>query len=149
MKKLMIGILLIMSSSIANAAEGVINVESQFSVDETANRLVNILNKKGMTLFNRVKHSKAAEKVGIEMRQTELVIFGNPKIGSLLMKCQQSIAIDLPLKALIWKGKDNKVWLSYNDINYLSQRHHLKNCEKVTAKVKGALKKIMHAASSL
>jgi uncharacterized protein (DUF302 family) len=78
------------------AADGVINVPSEFNVEETANRLENILNEKGMTIFRRIKHSEAADKVGIRLRETELIIFGNPKIGSPLMKCQQIVAIDLP-----------------------------------------------------
>jgi len=85
------------------AAEGLVNVQSAFNVEETADRMESALKKKGMTIFNRIKHSEAAAGVGIELRNTELILFGNPKIGSPLMKCQQSVAIDLPQKALIWE----------------------------------------------
>lgn len=78
------------------ASDGVINVQSNFEIVETANRLEPILKEKGMTLFNRIKHSEGASKVGIELRDTELIIFGNSKVGSSLMKCQQLIVIDVP-----------------------------------------------------
>ena len=113
------------------AADGMQNVESEFSVKETSDRMEKILNEKGMTIFNRIKHSENAGKIGIELRETELIIFGNPKAGSPLMKCQQGIALDLPQKALIWKDENNKVWISYNDLRYLKKRHNVTNCEKV------------------
>ncbi len=132
----------------ANAAEGMQNVESQFSVNTTANRLEKILNEKGMTIFNRINHSENASKIGIELRETELIIFGNPKAGSPFMKCQQSIAIDLPQKVLIWKDKKNKVWLSYNDLRHLVKRHKVENCEKVISKVEKILANIAKSATS-
>ncbi|MBQ0757878.1 MAG: DUF302 domain-containing protein [Amphritea sp.] len=130
----------------AMAADGVVNVPSPFSVEETADRLNNVLNNKGMTVFNRVKHSEAAGKVGIQLRDTELIIFGNPKAGSPLMKCQQSVAIDLPQKALVWADDQSKVWISYNDLSYLAKRHDLSGCEAVIAKVGKALAGITKAA---
>jgi uncharacterized protein (DUF302 family) len=147
MKILTLAILMVFASFTAHAADGVINLQSEFSVDETTARLVKTLKKKGMTIFNQVKHSQASKKVGIPLRETELVIFGNPKVGSLLMNCQQSIAIDLPLKALIWKDENNKTVISYNDINFLVKRHKLEGCEKVVMKVKTALKNIMGQAA--
>ena len=132
----------------ANAADGIINVESQFSVSTTVERLEKILNKKGMTIFNKIRHSENAAKIGIKLRETELIIFGNPKAGSPLIKCQQSIAIDLPQKALIWNDENNKVWISYNDIGYLKNRHSVKGCEKVILKVGKILANITKAASS-
>ena len=100
------------------AADGVVNIQSIFNVKETTDRLKSIVKGKGMTVFNRIKHSEGASKVGIELRDTELIIFGNPKVGGPLMKCQQSVAIDLPQKALIWKNDEAKVWISYNDPRY-------------------------------
>ena len=95
MKKIILTALLILSVAIpAEAAEGVVNVQSAVSLEETADRMVSILKKKGMIIFNRIEHSEGAGKVGIELRDTELLIFGNPKVGSPLMKCQQSVAID-------------------------------------------------------
>jgi len=136
------------AASAAPAVEGMINVKSQFDVKTTADRLENILNKKGMTIFNRINHSKSAAQIGIKLRNTELIIFGNPKAGSPLMKCQQSIAIDLPQKALIWKDRNDDVWISYNDISYLKNRHHIQGCTKVLNKVGNALSKLIKSASS-
>ena len=109
----------------AMASDGMVNVQSNFNVEETADRMESILKEKGMTVFNRIKHSEAAAAVGIELRNTELILFGNPKVGSPLMKCQQGVAIDLPQKALIWEDDKAKVWISYNDPRYLEKRHNI------------------------
>lgn len=130
------------------AADGVINVQSTFNVQETADRLENILNEKGMTIFKRIKHSEGAGKVGIELRETELIIFGNPKVGSPLIKCQQSVAIDLPQKVLVWEDRDSTVWISYNDPEYLKKRHDISGCEEVISKIKKALSGISKAAAT-
>lgn len=132
----------------AMAAEGMITIESSHTVKETADRLENVLNKKGMTVFKRVNHGSGAKNVGIDMRETELVIFGNPKVGSPLMVCQQSAAIDLPQKALIWKDKENKVWFSYNDPAYMKQRHNINGCDEVLEKITNALANFAKAATS-
>ena len=129
------------------AEEGVITIPSTFSVEETADRMENLLNTKGMTIFNRIKHSEGAANVGIELRKTELIIFGNPKVGSPLMKCQQSVAIDLPQKALIWEDADAKVWISYNDPVYLEKRHNIAGCKEVISKIKKALSGITKSAA--
>lgn len=129
------------------AGEGMVNVESMFSVENTANRMENILKEKGMTIFNRINHSQSAGKIGIELRDTQLIIFGNPKAGSPLMKCQQSIGIDLPQKALIWKDENNKVWISYNNPRYLEKRHEISDCEKAIAKVENVLANITKSAA--
>ncbi|MEN8143136.1 MAG: DUF302 domain-containing protein [Thermodesulfobacteriota bacterium] len=130
------------------AADGVVDLPSDFSVAETADRLENILKAKGMTVFNRVKHSEAARKVGIELPDTELIIFGNPKVGSPLMKCQQKVAIDLPQKALIWADGETKVWISYNDPRYVERRHSIAGCEEVIAKTEKALAGIAKSAAN-
>jgi uncharacterized protein (DUF302 family) len=130
------------------AADGMIDVKSSFGVKETGDRLDNVLKEKGMTIFNRVKHSDAANNVGVKLRETELIIFGNPKVGSPLMKCQQSVAIDLPQKALIWKDSEGKVWISYNNPRYLEKRHNISNCEEVISKIEKALAGITKAAST-
>lgn len=149
MKKLILTALLIVSIAIpVGAADGVINVQSTFTVKETASRMESILKEKGMTVFNRIKHSEGASKVGIELRDTELLIFGNPKVGSPLMKCQQSVAIDLPQKALIWKDDKANVWISYNNPGYLIKRHTIAGCEGVIAKIEKALAGIAKSAST-
>ena len=149
MKKAILAALLIVLIAIpVAAADGVINVASAFNVKETADRMESILNEKGMTIFKRIKHSEAAGKVGIELRETELIIFGNPKVGSPLMKCQQSVAIDLPQKALIWEDDKAKVWISYNDPRYLEKRHNISGCEEVITKIEKALAGITKAATT-
>jgi uncharacterized protein (DUF302 family) len=148
MRTVYIAVLLVICFTIQGlAADGVINVQSSFNVSETADRLEGILNQKGMTIFKRVKHSESAGKVGIELRDTELIIFGNPKVGSPLMKCRQSVAIDLPQKALIWEDDESKVWISYNDPRYLEKRHAISNCEEVISKIEKALSSITKAAA--
>jgi uncharacterized protein (DUF302 family) len=107
-----------------------------------------VLLEKGMTIFNRIKHSESASKVGFELRETQLIIFGNPKAGSPLIECQQSVALDLPQKALIWKDENKKVWISYNDPRYLKKRHEIIGCEKALSKIESALSNITKSASN-
>ena len=149
MKKASITILLVLFTVLPlMAAEGLINVQSDFNVKETTDRLENILNKKGMTIFNQINHSDAAQKVGVDLRETRLIIFGNPKVGSPLMQCQQSVAIDLPQKAIIWEDDQSKVWISYNDPRYLGKRHNIIGCDEVITKVEKAFSRITKAAAT-
>jgi uncharacterized protein (DUF302 family)/uncharacterized membrane protein YidH (DUF202 family) len=107
------------------ARNGIVNLPSNHSVDETVAKLTGILQSKGVTLFALVDHSGEAEKVGMKMRPTKLLIFGNPKAGTPLMLAAPSIAIDLPLKILVSEDAQGKVWVSYNSPGYLQQRHGL------------------------
>src|SRR6266576_5605989 len=104
---------------------GIIDERSQHSVEQTVERLTALLHAKGVTLFALVDHSEEAAKVGMKMPPTKLVIFGNPKAGTPLMLAAPSVAIDLPLKILVWEDALGKVWLSYNSTAYLQQRHGL------------------------
>jgi uncharacterized protein (DUF302 family) len=104
---------------------GIVDVPSNHSVDETVGRVKTILQSKAITLFAFIDHSGEAEKAGIKMRPTKLLIFGSPKAGTPLMLAAPSIAIDLPLKILVWEDAQGKVWLSYNSPEYLQQRHNL------------------------
>jgi uncharacterized protein (DUF302 family) len=104
---------------------GIVDVPSNHSVDETVERVRNILQSKGITLFALVDHSGEAEKAGMKMRPTKLLIFGSPKAGTPLMLASPSIAIDLPLKILVSEDAQGKVWLSYNSPEYLAERHGL------------------------
>jgi uncharacterized protein (DUF302 family) len=106
-------------------ADGIIDIPSHHSVDETVERLKDILQGKGVTLFALVDHSGEAEKVGMKMPPTKLLIFGSPKAGTPLMLVSPSIAIDLPLKILVWEDAQGKTWVTYNDPAYLEQRHRL------------------------
>jgi uncharacterized protein (DUF302 family) len=102
---------------------GIIDVPSRYSVPETLERLEAILKEKGITVFALVDHSGEAEKSGLKMRPTQLLIFGSPKGGTPLMVAAPRLAIDLPLKALAWQDEQGQVWLSYNSPDYLQQRH--------------------------
>jgi uncharacterized protein (DUF302 family) len=125
-------------------ASGMVDIPSRYSVPESLVRLEAILKEKGLTIFARVDHSGEAKKVGMEMRPTQLVIFGSPKGGTPLMVAAPSLAIDLPLKALAWQDEGGKVWLSYNSPEYLQQRHGipadlLKNIAGVGALIQKAV----------
>ena len=149
MKKLIVLLVLILTYAIPSMADnGVISVQSDFDVTETADRLESILNNKGMTVFSRIDHSEGARSVGIELRDTVLLIFGNPKVGSPLMKCQQVVALDLPQKALIWEDGDDAVFVSYNDPTYIKTRHNLSGCGEVLAKIERALSSFTKAAAT-
>lgn len=104
---------------------GVIDIPSHHTVKETVEKLKGILNAKGVTLFALVDHSGEAEKVGMKMRPTKLLIFGSPKAGTPVMLAAPSIAIDLPLKILVWEDGDGKVWVSCNTADYLRERHNV------------------------
>jgi uncharacterized protein (DUF302 family)/uncharacterized membrane protein YidH (DUF202 family) len=112
-----------MTSTAPIADNGIINKASNHSVDETVEKLKGILQAKGVTLFALVDHSGEAEKAGLKMRPTKLLIFGNPKGGTPVMVAAPSAAIDLPLKILVWEDSAGKVWASYNSPSYLQQRH--------------------------
>jgi uncharacterized protein (DUF302 family) len=105
--------------------QGIIAIPSQHSVDDTVERLQQILREKGVTLFALVDHSGEAKKAGMKMPPTRLVIFGSPKAGTPLMLHSPSVAIDLPLKVLVAEDEQGKVWISYNSPKYLKERHNL------------------------
>ena len=105
--------------------KGIVDIPSNHSVDETVEKLKGILQAKGVALFALIDHSGEAEKVGIKMPPTKLLIFGNPKAGTPLMLAAPSIAIDLPLKILVWEDTTHKAWISYNSPEYLRERHGL------------------------
>jgi uncharacterized protein (DUF302 family) len=108
-----------------SADKGITDVPSQHGVGQSLDRLESILKSKGITVFARVEHSAEAAKVGLTMRPTALLIFGNPKAGTPLMIASPSVAIDLPLKVLAWQDEKGQVWLSYNGPAWLQRRHGL------------------------
>ena len=105
--------------------EGIVKIPSHHSVDQTVDKLKAILESKGVRLFALIDHSGEAEKVGLKMPPTKLLVFGNPKAGTPLMLAAPSVAIDLPLKILVAEDSDGKVWISYNSAEYLKERHGL------------------------
>jgi uncharacterized protein (DUF302 family) len=142
MKKLLLIVALtglFTSSAMAADVDGLIKMKSMHSVTVTIDRLANIVKKKGITVALRWNHSAKANKLGIKMRPTELLIFGNPKLGSYIMTSEQTAAIDMPLKAIAWKDAKGQVWLGYNDPAYIAKRHHITDRDKVVAKISKAL----------
>jgi uncharacterized protein (DUF302 family) len=108
-----------------DSGSGIIDIPAHHSVDEAVEKVRGILEVTGVTLFALVDHSGEAEKVGMKMRPTKLLIFGNPKAGTPVMVAAPSIAIDLPLKILVWEDGAGKVWISYNSADYLRSRHNV------------------------
>jgi uncharacterized protein (DUF302 family) len=120
-----VSILLASEAFAVQKEEGIVRIPSHHSVDETVDKLKTVLQSKGVTLFALVDHSGEAEKVGLKMPPTKLLIFGNPKGGTPLMLASPSVAIDLPLKILVAEDSQGKVWISYNSAGYLKERHDL------------------------
>jgi uncharacterized protein (DUF302 family) len=104
---------------------GMAHLSSPYTFAETIKRLESLLQAQGLTLFCRIDHSGEAEKAGLKMPGTQVLIFGSPKGGTALMIASPTVAIDLPLKALIWEDAEGKIWLSYNRPEYLRQRHNI------------------------
>lgn len=123
---------------------GMVLLESPYSVSETADRFEALINSdaaksKGMIFVARINHTKNAANASLSLRDTEMIMFGNPKIGTPLMQCSPSIAIDLPQKVLFWQDEMGKVWLSYNSAQYLKQRHRVTGCDGVFDKISKVL----------
>jgi len=135
-------------STYVAATESIISVESDYSTKVTADRLESIIKEKGLTLFARIDHQKNAAGVDLELRATEVIIFGNPKVGTPLIQCAQEVAIDLPQKVLIREDLESKVWLSYNNPEYIRERHKIQGCDKVIDKISKVLNAVTTAAAS-
>jgi uncharacterized protein (DUF302 family) len=114
-----------MSMSTSSLDNGMVHLSSPYSLPETLQRLESALQSRGLTVFARIDHSGEAEKVGMKMHPTELILFGSPKAGTPVMVASPTLAIDLPLKALVWEDAGGKIWLSYNSAEYLRQRHNI------------------------
>jgi uncharacterized protein (DUF302 family) len=104
---------------------GMVHLSSPYPVPETLRRLDSVLQSRGLTVLARIDHSGEAEKVGMKMHSTQLILFGSPKGGTPVMVASPTLAIDLPLKALVWEDAGGKVWVSYNTAEYLKHRHNI------------------------
>ena len=134
-------------ASAVQADNGLVNLASQFSVQETADRFVAAVEKAGLKVFSRIDHAAGAEKVGQSLRPTQLIIFGSPKVGTALMTSDQRAGIDLPMKALAWQDAEGKVWLSYNSPDYMFERFAIDDRQPVKKKITGALSKFSQKAT--
>src|SRR5258705_13341116 len=122
---------------------------SNIGPKETMDRLAAVVTDQGMTVLARIDHAAAAAKAGMELRPTEVLIFGNPKAGTPLMQAAQTIGIDLPLKALVWQDGSGDMWLSYNDPSWFAKRHGLdREVEATINAMTGALETIARAAAA-
>lgn len=137
----------VLISSAALAHSGLIVKPSAHGVTETLDRLEAVLKKKGVTVFARVDHAAGAKKAGLALAPTQVLIFGNPKLGTPLMQSNRAIGIDLPLKVLAWKDGNGKVWLAYNDPAYLAKRHAIADRGPVFAKMAKILGKLTDIAT--
>jgi len=135
--------------TVANADDnGLITKKSAHSAKVTIDRLEKILKEKGITVALRWSHSDRAKGVGIALRPTELIIFGNPKMGSHMFTSQQTAGIDLPMKALAWEDENGQIWLTYNDPAYIANRHGISDRPVIVKKMTNALKKFTDKAAA-
>ena len=129
------------------AGDGMVTVQSQHSVADTMDRFEKAVRAAGMGVFARIDHAKGAAKAGMQLAPTELIIFGNPKIGTQLMQSNQRIGLDLPLKALVWQDAKGMVWLGYTGPDHLLGRFDITDRAELQKKMTGALGKFAAAAT--
>jgi len=131
----------------AGAAGGLVTKRSPYPVGETMDRLERAVRDRELIVVARVDHAAAAQKAGLTLRPTQLLIFGSPKAGTPLMQSAQSVGIDLPLKALAWEDDKGQVWLAYNDPAWLAARHGVTDRAEVIRTITGALNALSDAAT--
>jgi uncharacterized protein (DUF302 family) len=127
------------------SADGVISKPSPYSVDETIRRLDQVVREKGLTVFSRIDHGGAAREVGLDMQDEQVLVFGNPRAGTPLMVARPLVGLDLPLRVLVWRASDGRVWASYQDTAFIAKRYGLtdsleKNLAALPALVDAALR---------
>ncbi len=147
MKKLILSFCLLAISGLSYA-DGIINKTSTHSVKETLDKLETIVTAKGFKVVARVNHAKAAEMSGQSLNPTEVLVFGNPKVGTALMKSNQAIGLDLPVKVLVWENDEGVVTISYNDPAWMVSRYDITDRSEVVKKMTGALGKFTDAAAN-
>jgi uncharacterized protein (DUF302 family) len=146
--KKLLTIICLLSLSSLSFAGGIVSKTSAHSVKDTLDKLEAIVTSKGFTVVARVNHAKAAEKSGQSLNPTEVLIFGNPKVGTALMKSNQSIGLDLPIKVVAWEDDKGVVTIAYNDPTWMVMRHGIKDRDEVVTKMTGALRKFTDAAAN-
>lgn len=129
------------------ANDHLITIESQNSVQATADKFVQLVESKGLRLFARIDHAKNAAGVDLELNPTEVILFGNPNAGTVLMQCAATVAIDLPQKALVWEDAGGKVWLAYPNPEFLKELHSIEGCDPVLGKISTLLSGLASAAT--
>ena len=155
MKKIWLALLLVILLALPVKAnldprknyKGMTVLRSSFTVEQTSDRLETLLSKRGLNLFAKIDHQAGATSVGKNLRPTKLFIFGNPKVGTPLMQCQQTVAIDLPQKMLVWEDRFRWVWIGYNSPAYLKKRHDINGCDRIINKIEKALSNLAKSAA--
>jgi uncharacterized protein (DUF302 family) len=126
---------------------GLIRLKSNFSIEETTTRIESLLKERNLVLVAKIDHAANAKSVKLELRPTRLFIFGNARTGTPLMQCNQSVGIDLPMKALVWQDAQGQVWFGYNDPQYLKDRHQLTRCDREINAASQAMKALATAVT--
>lgn len=147
MTKLLAAIALSLVVTSVAAADGVITKPSSNSVPATLDRLEALVKEKGFTVFARIDHAAGAKRVGEKLRPTELLVFGNPKVGTALLLKGQGVALDLPIRVAVWEDANGMVWMAYNDPAWLVQRYEISDADPVVAKMTNALANFTDAAA--
>jgi uncharacterized protein (DUF302 family) len=129
------------------SVEGLTSIQSVFGPRETMDRLEAEIRSKGLTIFAKIDHAGGAAEVGLKLRPTELIIFGNARGGTPLMQSAQTVGIDLPLKALVWQDAAGKTWISYNEPNWIAHRHGVADAEPAVSKMTDLLSAITTTAA--
>lgn len=124
-----------------------IEKDSHYPVGETVDRLEEAVKAAGMGIFARVDHTAAAQKAGLTLAPSQVLIFGNPKLGTALMNCEGAIALDLPLRVAVWEDASGKVKAAYNAPSHLKSKYHVKGCDPVFEKMTGALSNFVNKAT--
>ena len=136
-----------MTSNVAPGTVGVVSQPSPYSVNDTLQRLEQVMRNRGLTLFAHFDHSGEAAKAGLTMQPAHVLVFGNPKAGTPLMLASPLLALDLPLKVLVWQGDLDQVWVSYNEPTFLAQRYNVPpDLARVIAAVQGIVEAALHNA---
>ena len=137
-----------MPDPFAPGPPGLVTLPSAHDVSETARRLEDLAVQRAMEVFVRIDHAAGARRFGMPLRPTLLLVFGNPQVGTPLMQSQQTSGIDLPLRALIWEDEAGRTWLSYNQPDYVAQRHQIHNCEATVQAMRARLEALARAATA-
>ena len=131
-----------------SAESGLVTLPSTHSAAETVQRLESLLAQKGLHVFARIDHAAAAKEVGLPLRFTQVLLFGNPAAGTPLMQSKQTIGIDLPLKVLVWEDEAGRAWLTYNEPEYLARRHQIRDRDEAVRAMSAGLRNLAQAATA-
>jgi uncharacterized protein (DUF302 family) len=139
--------LLLAALTVGMQNDSIVRVQSTRNFSQTVGALDSALAAANLTVFARVDHAANARGVSMELRPTTVFIFGNPQVGTLLMQCEQTMGLDLPLKVLVWQDSSNAVWIGYEPPTRLAERHNAQGCREVIERMTAALAGLTRAAA--